>query len=235
MTMSSDKDYKETKLIKQGKQKIEPDFVGLADWINNTYKVIVINIFYDTIQGIKNRPRLSIIFEYHQDELKFRDGAVGNFDAGKQKIIARKFRVLVNGENNRTSFFQKLFRKATNLKYDIDNLLVVFTSFEPMAKEEANSSIPESEVEILRNEIGLKNLWVIYRHYSFATFFFHTDKQVDEYSKNGIIESLAKKYFSLLKKYDEFGYFKEDTYSIMLDSKENFDEKFKSNWFYYSR
>ncbi len=71
MTMSSDKDYKETKLIKQGKQKIEPDFVGLADWINNTYKVIVINIFYDTIQGIKNRPRLSIIFEYHQAHNSF--------------------------------------------------------------------------------------------------------------------------------------------------------------------
>lgn len=235
MIMPSDKDYKETKHIKKGNQKINPDFAGLADWINITFNVSVINIFYDTIYNKEKRPRLSIIFEYHKDELQFRDGQSGNFDNEKQKVITDKFRELVNGKTKKPSLFDKLLSRASDLKYNSDNLLVIFTSFEPIAKDEANSTIPESEVTKLKTELELNDLWKIYRQFSGTTFFFYTDKQVDEYSKNGIKENLSKKYLTLLKNYDEFKYFKEDTFSIMLDSKENFDNNYESNWFYYSR
>jgi hypothetical protein len=41
MIVPSDKDYKETKLIKQGKAFLNPDFKPLADWIHKNYKVKV--------------------------------------------------------------------------------------------------------------------------------------------------------------------------------------------------
>lgn len=235
MINPSDKDYIETRLIKQGKRKMNSDFLLLAEWINSTFNVLVINIFYDTIDKTDNRPRLTIIFEYQKDELKFRNGYIGNFDKKKQKTIADKFRELVNKEIRLKSFIAKLFKNSSYLKYDTDNLFVVFASFEPIAKDEANSKIPENEIQKLKIKLGLSDIWEIYRQYSSTTFFFNTESQIEEYSKNGTKEELSKNYFNLLNKYDEFGYFNNETFSILLDSKENFDKKYGSSWFYYSR
>ncbi len=235
MINPTDKDYKETKLIKQGKRKMNSDFLLLAEWINTTFNVFVINIFYDTIDKTDYRPRLTIIFEYQKDELKFRNGYIGNFDKKKQIIIADKFRELVNKEIGIKSLIAKLFKNSSDLKYDTDNLLVVFASFEPIAKDEANSRVPENEIQKLKIKLGLSDLWEIYRQFSSTTFFFYTETQIEEYSKNGTKEELSKIYFNLLRKYDEFGYFNNETFSIALDSKENFDKKYESNWFYYSR
>lgn len=83
----SDKDYKLTKKIKKGDGKINPEFVGVAEWIKVEYKVEVLNIIHDLIDHREKRPRLTIIFEFQHDGQKFRDGDVGNFDSEKRKII----------------------------------------------------------------------------------------------------------------------------------------------------
>ena len=236
MLMTSDKEYKETKLIKQGKRKLNPDFVRLVDWINEKFEVSVINIFYDTIDKKENRPRLSIILEYHIDELKFRNGGyLGNYNHKKQKIIADKFKEIVNRENCIKTILGKLFNEKTDLKYNTDNIFVIFTSFEPLAKNEVNSIIPKAEIENLEKELNCNDLWNIYRQFSRTIFFFHTDEQVQDYLKNGKIEEFSKIYFNILKKYDEFGYFDKENFSVEFDSKENFDKKYESSWFYYSR
>lgn len=235
MVTYSDKDYKETKLIKQGKRRMNPDFADFVDWINKAFNVSVINIFYDIMDTKDKTPCLSIILEYERDELKFRHGYLGNYDNIKRQVVTKKFKELLNQETKEMSFFDKLLRRLTISKYNLDNLFIIFTSFEPLAKAEANCLIPESKVTALRRELALNDLWQIYREYSGTTFFFYLEEHVNKYAKNGVKEKLSKKYFDLLKQYDEFGYFKEDTFSIMLDSKENFDENYKSNWFYYSR
>jgi len=56
---------------------------------------------------------------------------------------------------------------------------------------------------------------------------------LEVYNKSDIKEAWAKNYFQLLKQYDEFGYFKEDDFFIYLNSKENFDTNYESNWYYY--
>jgi hypothetical protein len=56
---------------------------------------------------------------------------------------------------------------------------------------------------------------------------------VAENSNNGMKKFLAEKYFEILKPYDEFNYFKKETFSVNLDSKENFDNNYESNWYYY--
>jgi hypothetical protein len=233
MIMPTDKDYQETKLIKQGKRNMNPDFLVLADWINSTFNVTVINIFFDTIDKKDNRPRLSIIFEYHKDELKFRNGLKGNYDSKKQKIIADKFRKLVNQETRKISLIDKLLNKKPDLKYNTEDLFVVFTSFEPIAKSEVNSTIPESEVKKLKKELDNPDLWEISRCFSGTTFFLYTDKQVKEYEDSIFIKEWTTKYFDILEPFNEFGYFKRDSFEINLDSKENFDNNYESNWFYY--
>jgi hypothetical protein len=109
MIVSSDPDYLDTKLIKQGKKHLYPIFQELADWIYQMFGTKVLNIYYDKIDTDNNRPGLNIIFEYYKDEENFRD-VIGNFDSIKQTTIADKFRYM-----------------PTNL--DSERILVIFNSF----------------------------------------------------------------------------------------------------------
>ena len=43
----------------------------------------------------------------------------------------------------------------------------------------------------------------------------------------------SEMYLDLLNRYDEFGFFTKENFHIKLDSKENFDNNFNSNWYYY--
>ena len=221
MIVSSDSDYINTKFVKKGSEQIDGVFQELANWITQQFDTKVLNIYYDKIDTDKNRPRLNIIFEYDEERAKFND-SFGSFDSNKQNIIANKFREI-------------LTTKFPTKKYETDRLLVIFSAFEPIAKEEAINNIPDKEIEKFRRKLGMKDLWEINRQYGIVTFFFYTDKQMEEYTNSGTSEFLKQKFFDLLKKHDEFDYFKKNTNFIEFDSKENFDNNYKSNWFYYSR
>ena len=62
MIVSTEPDYLDTKLVKQGVKKLDPVFQELADWIHQKFDTKVLNIYYDKIDTDKDRPRLSIIF-----------------------------------------------------------------------------------------------------------------------------------------------------------------------------
>jgi hypothetical protein len=232
MIVPSDKDYQETKLIKEGKASIEPDFRPLADWVDKNFNVKVLNIYYDITTGAykKRFPRLNIIFEHPEDELKFRNGYLGNFHQDKQKIIAKKFNELVNG-NKRGSVWSLI--KLKKSKYDVKGLYVIFDAFKPVARTEANEGIPEVEIDRLLIEINNPDIWKIVRFAAGVTFFFYTDKQSENAKTTGYIDRLQGKYFDLLKKYDRFDYFDRQTFSVSVDSKENFEKKYEGNWYYY--
>src|SRR5260221_1149114 len=151
-------------------------------------------------------PRLNIVFEYSNDEILFRDKQ-GNYDSDKQKIIASKFETLIKSKSN-DKFFFGLISKSPQLLYDTKDMLVTFSSFEAIAKIEANESIPEAKIRKLKEEISNDNIWEISRAFSGVTFFFYTKEQVEENGKNGVKEFLTGKYYNLLKTYYEFNYFK---------------------------
>jgi hypothetical protein len=235
MIISTDPDYLDTKLVKQGAKQLDPIFQELADWIHQKFDTPVLNIYYDKIDTDKDRPRLSIIFEYYQNVEKFRDH-IGNYDTEKQNFIADQFRKILKSKSipNR-SFFDKLFKKSQASQFDTDRLLVIFTAFEPIAREEVNNNILQVELDTLKQELTSKNVWEIYREFATTTYFFYTDKQIEDYTADGTTKIMIQQYFDILKKYDEFDYIKPDTYFLTFDSKENFDKNFESNWFWYSR
>lgn len=233
MIASTDPDYLDTKKIKQGTKQLEPVFQELADWIHKNLDTKVLNIYYDKIN--KDTPRLSIILEYSHDVEKFKD-EIGNYDAAKQSSIADQFKQIQ--ERNSVpgpSLFQRIFKKSRATHFATDRLYVIFTAFEPIAREEANHKIPQALIDRLKQELSSKNVWKIYREFATTTYFFYTDKQIEDYQKNGIAGLMKQQYFELLKQYDEFDYIKPDDNFLIFDSKDNFDKNFDSNWFYYSR
>jgi hypothetical protein len=233
MITPSDDDYKDTKMIKQEKTVLSYPFNELSAWINMTYGVTTLNICYDLIKLSNNRPRLNIIFEHKTDEKNFRCKD-GNYNKEIQTAIANKFQELIKIRDlHNKGIIKGLLGNKEKRQFDTKDIWVIFSSFEIVARIEANESIPEQKIEELKVRINNKDVWEIVRCFSYTTFFFYTDSQVEESLHNGIREKLTKEYYVLLKEYDEFNYFNEESFSIYLDSKENFDKNYQSSWFYY--
>jgi hypothetical protein len=211
-----DQEYKLTKLIKQGKATMNADFIQLAGWIDQAYGVTTMNIIYSKIDN-NTRPRLNIIFEKSRDQELFMNKF--GFDPLKQNEIACQFEM-----------------DSVNHKYDTHDILIIISAFEPVAKIETHWSVPKDKIQSLQLELNMKDLWQVHSNtFDAPTFFFNTVEQAEQYSKNGTKEILSKKCFELMKKYDEFDYFKENEFSIQLDSKENLENYYKGSWFNYDR
>ncbi len=232
MIMPFDKEYKVTKQIMLGRQIIPNELQPIADWIDKIFDVKTINLNYDIIED--GRPRLGVCFETQEEANSFHEnGEFTNYDSTKQKQISDKFKELLAKQNllKKNSFFD--FLKRNNKKYKTDDIWVYTSAFEPIARIDANESVPQEKVLQLKTELNCKDLWEISRCFSGITFFLYTDEQVKQYENSKTRKIWADKYFDLLEPYNEFGYFKRDKFNINLDSKENFDNNYESNWYYY--
>jgi len=215
MVSPSEKVYIETKNIKKGFSKLTSPFAELADWIFLNFGVRPLNIIYDILEHNK-RPRLQVIFEFYKDNIAFiTDNGFPN--PSRQEKVQEAFHAII----------------LKDQKYVTENLFVLFSSFEPIAKEEANGKISNQKLDELEANLNDKEIWKIQRNFSTGIFFFYSDDQVKQNEFNGKKEHLKKEYFKLIKDCDEFGYFDESNFFIKLDSKENFDKNYQSNWFYY--
>lgn len=216
MITSSDREFKSTKRIKQGKKHLCAPFDELAEWIASTRKVTVLNVIYDRANSL-HAPRLQVILEHQSHAKKFRRGV--NFDRRQQNAIAKKFLQIISRDDKHD--------------FDVDGLFVVFSAFAPIAKQEADSHISDADIEALKKQISNTDLWGISHGFGNVTFFFFTDEQIKKYETKGKKEEYASMYFELLKPHDEFGYLKRHQFRIHFDSKQNLDENYEGNWFYY--
>jgi len=224
MITPADEDYKDTKRVKLGGAPLLPMFKVLAEWIFEQYDVLALNIILDTIEP-NNLPRLNVVLEYRQDERKFRaSSSVGfhvGFDVTKQREIRNKFASIAGDSSNHKS--------------DLARLLVIFSSFEPVARQEANLRVADNDIERLEKTLGCPDLWKVRRGFGDATFFFYTEAQAKANAVSGARDRFAKAYASLTAPYDEFGYLSKRAIAARLDSKENFDSTYKGNWFNYDK
>lgn len=231
--MYTDKEYTQTKRIILGVEKMKLEFLPLAQWIDKTYNVKTINIIYDTIDN-GNRPRLQICFEFENEKLKFTNDGISYFDKDKQAAIGKEFEkcLLTQGIIKKKSFFNFL-KKIEKPKYLTENIWVIYGAFEPIAKMEATSKIPTEAIQDLKESLKNENIWELSIGFLSATYFFYTDNQLKEFDNLEVKKTWTDKYYELLKKHDEFNYIKRETTTIYFDSKENFDNNYQSNWFYY--
>lgn len=234
MVSSSDKEYASTELIKKGEAKMEIDFMPLADYIDRKYNVNTMNIIYDTIEN-NTRPRLNIIFEKFEEAEKFKNKF--GFDDVKQREIATQFKMtLINQGLAIKKSIWNYFSPHDSEKYKTENIWIIFSAFEPIAKIEVIWKITKEEIQTLKSQLNMEDLWEIHKGaYGTPTFFFYKNIQATQYANNAAKLLLSEKYYALLKKYDEMNYFKREEFSIQIDSKENFKRNYESSWFNYDR
>jgi hypothetical protein len=222
MDMPSDEDYRQTKLLKKSGKPLESPFRELADWIRADYGVQVLNIAYDTILvARKNRPRLTVVLDTSSEELRFRDGPLGNFHTVDQNRVRERFDAI-------------LLQQGLN-HFDTERLLVIFTAFENVARIEANDRVAGYEIDQLKWELDNPDLWIIRKLLDGVTFLFYTAAQAKRYEAKGFKSLYAAEYARVVQRYDEFGYLQKRGVHVRFGSKEDFDGRCQGNWFYFDR
>jgi len=233
MILPSDKEYTQTKRIILGTEKMKPEFVPLAEWIDKTFEVKTINIIYDI--PYDKKPRLQICFEFEGEKDKFLTHDISYFNKEKQKLIAEKFKETIDqqGLGKSVNTLLSFLKPTQNGIYVTDNIFVIYGAFEPVAKLEASYKITEEQTQSFITSFNNEDIWTISIGFTIPTVFMFTDEKVKEYDNPEFKKFLADKYFDFIKPLDEFNYFRREDIQVYLDSKENFDNNYQSNWYYY--
>lgn len=233
MIMPSDKEYMQTKRIMLGTEKIKPEFVPLAEWIDDTYDVKTVNIIYDTLDN--KTPRIQICFEFEKEKNKFITQDIFYFDKPKQKAIGKKFSEVIKqqGLSKDSNPISSILGLNKNGLYLTDNVFVIYGAFEPVAKLEATYKITNKQMEEFIRSFDNSDIWTISIGFTIPTFFMFSDEKVRAYDKPEVKEMWADKFFEFIKLFDAFNYFKRNDIQVLIDSKENFDKNYQSNWYYY--
>lgn len=212
---------------------MKTEFVPLAEWIDRTYGIRTINIIYDILDN--KTPRIRICFEYESEQNKFLTHDISYFDQTKQQAIGQKFGEIIKeqGLSKSNNSISNILGLNKSVCYLTENVFVIYGAFEPVAKIEATYKITKEQTEEFIKSFNNNDIWTISIGFTVPTFFMFTDKKVREYDKPEIKENWADKYYELVKPFDEFNYFKRKDIKVLIDSKENFDNNYEGNWFYY--
>lgn len=207
----TDSEFQQTKRVLLGQERMNKEYVQFADFIRERFSVQVINVTYTKRQDSIN---LTLWFKYENEAISFyKDRFV--IDSRKRDTILKQFKQIANMENKS------------------DSIYLCYQAFETLAKEDINKSITQLEILELKEKLYCNDLWEISRCLANVVFFLYKDKQVRQYKERGFIDIWSKMYLDLLNRYDVFGFFTKENFHIKLDSKENFDNNFNSNWYYY--
>ncbi len=210
-----------------------PHFTELAGRIFKNYAVMPINICF-SFEGTKREPTLKICFKY-EHEVRICE---------KQRLLNCQNRTKAPNLDYWSAIRKHMFSKQSLLSGIVltfrflslrrRTLWTSYSSYEAFAKAETNDSIPSDRLEKLKKEIGQEDLlWTISRAGAATIFFLFTKEQVTQYERSDLHKDWSNRYYELLKPYDEFGYYKQEDFWVNLDSKENFDNNYQSNWYYY--
>lgn len=213
MQTFSSSEYIQTKEIKRGSRKLNSPFLELQAWFHSEYDVKPINIIYEILSH-SSQPRLSLIWE-NNDGSKFCDWKSFN---EKEKVVINKFKSL-------NQFIDE---------YPTENLFIINENFSYAALLEANSKVSDEEIKTLVGQLTIYGLWKVIKRQTTAVFFFNTKVQASEYSSPELINKFSNQYWSLVKKYDEFGYSTSFKGTILIDSKETIDKDYDGSlrWYF---
>jgi hypothetical protein len=219
MITNLDPEYKDTIHVISGERTLPEISQRLIKWINKEYEVQAINVYYDKIIP-DDRPRIQIIFENSEDNAKFRENGIGNYLVEKQKAISEKYIELVK-------------ELGLNDSYPTDNVFVCFSEFSSIYRSNIYNSVPKDQLKELFQKYKNQHVWEIQVYGSGLIVFFYTNDEKNSQDNDKMIDNLQTEYFSLLKPFDDFGYLNKTW--VKKESKEDFDNKYEGNWFYWSR
>jgi hypothetical protein len=201
-----DKEYIETKRIKELNLGINPMFKNFGKRLESAFNLTVLNIFYESLLHNKS-PRIYVIYE--------------SFKKWKKEI------------NSNTSYIerQNVYKEIFNCEFPEqknDKLFFIDSPFDSVNINEVFINIDEFQVEEFVKPL-IDKYWRIYPFGKTICVFCMENSQIEMNKKQ---ESRIKKhYYELAKENDNFDFIKNmDSVFVKFDSKENFENKYGGSW-----
>lgn len=234
MFFPTDRFYKETKEILKGNQTLPDIYKDLIDWIQKNFDARIINIKYDKIEN-SNTPRLKLVTWSQDDYKKFQRQDQFAYNEEFQQMIASEFKRLVKIYDLGPTRLKNIFKKSKNESqgFNTKDLWICYTDFSIVAKTEAMNMIPIEQTKNFISKYIRDYIWDIHPNIYQIIIFYYTEQQIIDHKNVDLLESIRNEYYSMIKPFDEYGFYTVDSLKIRIDSKENFDNNFESSWFYY--
>ena len=115
-----------------------------------------------------------------------------------------------------------------------DDVFLLFRDFETVAKRDAHAQVagPELDAFVASLELG-DRFWRTNRRSGPPIVFVQTKAQAEELSTASTARRWADLYWPYVKAHDEFGSLRREEITVPVDSRENFEEGYEGNWYYY--
>lgn len=229
----SDPASRKSRLAKQGQLVIDPAFETFVERFTAAFGFAPLWIEADTFKTPTGaRARLDLCCEFSDQTRRIFGLWAPNWT--RQQRQAAK----IATETISAASWQLLFGqdKPTDFADPSKAVWVVSSSFEEVALSEVHDAVSAPRTREFEEGLGLGTaFWCTNRLWGAPVVFVHTEAEAVELRHSGVLREWAKSYFEIAKKHDEFGYLRVEGIDIRVDSKENFDRKYESNWFYYWR
>ncbi len=209
--------YEQCRKLKLGKASLPPLSGELKRWIDAEYAVNVINVVCDRLPD--QRPRLDVIVETRADYAKLSNEYFSPNEQ-IQKAIAQRF-------------FEIVAEFGLEGKYGAGQAWVFCEDFSSTAMARACDHLLHEDIRGVMQKFSAANIWTITGFSSWVAVFYNRDGDVEANGKNGTSDLIKKECFRLVKPYDEFDYINFDNFYITFDSKQNLDEHYQGNLYYY--
>lgn len=217
MLFGDKKLYNQTCALKRGEQKLPPLLENLRSRIAGRLDIRVLNIVYDKIDlgPAKGMPRLNIIVDAQSDLSRIKENLF-NFKPEAQAVILEEFEA-----------------EAKQAGWAYQKVHLISDDFSDEAMNQAVVQFYRKDRKRLVKRFSAHRIWDITGMSKHIVVFFKDEAaKSNALSKDGG-NQIRRACYSAVKPYDEFGYFTPENFSLVFDSKENLDNKYEGNLFYY--
>lgn len=232
--LPSDPDYLRAKKIKQGAARLDPAYDRFVERFHAHYGIAPLTISLDSIGRPRSEgktPRLAVVLERTTQYRSFLMSPF-NYDKTKQREIAHLLTATVASRTLREQF--DLPHWLPGRAPQSAEIFVCFEDFEKVAKDEVHDLTERADRERFESSLGIGDqFWCTQRFSGPPIVFVHTDQQAEALRTSSLPDRWADSYYEIAKPHDEFGYLDRAEVAIMIDSRENFENNYEGNWYYY--
>ena len=220
MIQAENPTYQETLDILKGHKSLSPIDQELADWLLDELQITALNFeFREMSRGhAQHRYRLFIMLSSKADYDSMFEGY--NYSAAKQAAIAEKYDELAQKHH------------MPNLDH-YKNVFVACCDFSEEIRTDYNGRAYVQLRDPLKEKYRHSSVWDIFVFSSYLTVFYHTDSDVQQNQENGVSRQIKDEYYEKLRALDEFRVFPYESFNVTFDSKENLDDNYDGNLYYY--
>jgi hypothetical protein len=213
--------YKEAIEIFAGRAELAPVFKAFAKWMGERYGVRALNFRFGKVEYDQgDRHFLYIMLQDRGDYLKLMAPDGYTYIQEYCHEIAEKFA-----------------ETAIDFSYaapeQLTGLLVSYKDFSLEARTDANCKASQEVAEWMKIKYARAGFYQVYPMGTDGVVFYMTDDEVAANATNGVSESILHEYREVLKAYDEFDFYTDGDFKLKFDSKENVDQNYQGNMYFY--